>query len=440
MNDYIVLIDESGKPYIAHANESSSGGSSKSKGFGKGRGWRERVKYIAKWGEGAKARYFYTNVQLEAAMHQGRQKVSDAAQKAKEKASSAYAKGREALAAGKQKVSEIATKVPERLKDTVALRDKATGAIIKGQEAVKKIEDNAKNLVDKAKDVAGVDERERMDKAWDEVRKDNSSENFQKAEKARSDYLKTPLGKLDYAKERAWEIATGQDGTAKEIAEDLAKRAKEKAKETAEKAKEKASEAVDKARDAIDKAQDNLSARAGELKDNLDSKVGELKDNFPEKAKETVEKAKEKASETVEKAKEKAKDALGYDEKERMEAAQKEFEEKREEGIKLTEEREPIFREYWDYASEMEHKYGRDFETKMTESEKAKYDKLNSDLTEISEKWWDATIVQMHPSHVMVDPSDKPETAWDKLDVAKREYQATPLSKIEEFTKKFKRK
>ena len=66
MNDYIVLIDESGKPYIAHANEDSSGGSSKSKGFGKGRGWRENVKYIAKWGEGAKAKYFYTKEQLEA--------------------------------------------------------------------------------------------------------------------------------------------------------------------------------------------------------------------------------------------------------------------------------------------------------------------------------------------------------------------------------------
>lgn len=70
MNDYIVLVDESGKPYIAHAL-TSVGGSSKSKGFGKGRGWRENVKYIAKWGEGAKAKYFYTREQLEAAMHQG---------------------------------------------------------------------------------------------------------------------------------------------------------------------------------------------------------------------------------------------------------------------------------------------------------------------------------------------------------------------------------
>lgn len=431
MNDYIVLIDESGNPYIAHANEASSGGSSKSKGFGKGRGWRENVKYIAKWGEGAKAKYFYTKEQLEAAMHQGRQKVSDATQKAKEKASDVYAKGREALATGKQKVSEIATKVPERLKDTVALRDKATGAIIKGQEAVKKIEDNAKNLVEKAKDVAGVDERERVDKAWDEVRKDNSSENFQKAEKARSDYLKTPLGKLDYAKERAWEIATGQDGTAKEIAEDLAKRAKEKAKETAEKVKDKVSETRNKVRDDIAKAKDNLSARAGEIKDNVDSNLGELKDNFPEKAKETVEKAKEKASEMVEKAKEKAKDALGYDEKERMELAQKEFQDKYEEGLRLTEEREPIRKAYYDYDTEMFQKYGVNYEDKMTPSEKAKYNKLGKELSDISEKWWDATITQMHSAAYRSDP-----TLRDKLDDAIAEYQNTPLGMLDKLKRK----
>ena len=56
MNDYIVLVDENGQPYIAHS-------------IGK-----RAVKYIAKIGEGAKARYFYTKEQLNAFKNKARDK------------------------------------------------------------------------------------------------------------------------------------------------------------------------------------------------------------------------------------------------------------------------------------------------------------------------------------------------------------------------------
>lgn len=62
--DYVVLFDENGQPYIAHA-------------WGKG----TAHKYIEKWGEGAKARYFYTKQELEAALGRGREAVSRAADK-----------------------------------------------------------------------------------------------------------------------------------------------------------------------------------------------------------------------------------------------------------------------------------------------------------------------------------------------------------------------
>ena len=72
--DYIVLIDENGQPYIAHA-------------WGKG----TAHKYIKKIGEGAKARYFYTRQELEAFYNQGKTKVGQAADKVKTAAGNAAA-------------------------------------------------------------------------------------------------------------------------------------------------------------------------------------------------------------------------------------------------------------------------------------------------------------------------------------------------------------
>lgn len=72
MNDYIIAVDRDGQPYIAHA-------------WGQ-RGANANHKYIAKIGEGAKARYFYTQEQLRAFQQGARQGAQNAANKAKEKA------------------------------------------------------------------------------------------------------------------------------------------------------------------------------------------------------------------------------------------------------------------------------------------------------------------------------------------------------------------
>lgn len=80
MNDYIIAVDRDGQPYIAHAW---------------GRGANGQHKYIAKIGEGAKARYFYTQEQLRAFQQGARQGVQNTANKAKEKASDAVGRVRE---------------------------------------------------------------------------------------------------------------------------------------------------------------------------------------------------------------------------------------------------------------------------------------------------------------------------------------------------------
>ena len=69
MNDYFIGVDRDGQPYIAHA-------------WGRANGAH---KYIAKIGEGAKARYFYTQEELRAFQQGGRQKAQNAVNKAKDK-------------------------------------------------------------------------------------------------------------------------------------------------------------------------------------------------------------------------------------------------------------------------------------------------------------------------------------------------------------------
>lgn len=394
MSNYIVLIDENGQPYIAHSLWGRvSSGAQKAYGTAKsgvGRGVRTAHKYLLKVGEGAKAQYAYTKEEVDRLMGRGRQKAEEMSRKleshaadARDKISSRSADIKDRASNAFNNARDIIEAAPNRAKEAAQNYSARTAAALKrhGSETLGAI----KNVAERVKDAAGVDERERAEEAWSKVDSKSSKSDWEKAEKAQSDYRKTPLGAIDYAKERAWEIATGQDGTAKEIAADLARRASEKAKET-----------VGKAKEQIDAA--------------------------------------------AEKVKESARDKLGYDEKERMEAAQKEFEEKREDGIRLTEEREPIFEAYHGYVSEMEQKYGPDYQSKMTDSERTKLQKLDSELTDISEKWWDATIVQMHPSHILVDPTDEPTTLWDKVESAKREYQETPLSKIEDFMSRIKRK
>lgn len=56
MEDYIILVDETGRPYIAHADMLG----------GARRGAQRLHKYIMKIGDGAKARYFYTQEEIRA--------------------------------------------------------------------------------------------------------------------------------------------------------------------------------------------------------------------------------------------------------------------------------------------------------------------------------------------------------------------------------------
>lgn len=176
-NRYYIAIDENGEAYIEHGL------------FDRARSTGQRAhKYLMKIGEGAKARYLYTQEEVRAYMQGGRRAVQNA----------------------------------------------------------------GRNAVNTIKDKVGVNEKERAEKAWDKVPKRLSKNDpkgmrdFKLASKAQDDYRKTPLGKAEYTAERAKEIATGQDGSAKEIAQKIGNNLKSKTDRMKEEFRKKKDEVADK--------------------------------------------------------------------------------------------------------------------------------------------------------------------------------------------------
>lgn len=186
-HDYIISVDENGSPYLEHAL------------FGKGSS-RQNHKYYTRVEDKGRWRYFYSPEEFHAWSQGGKKKPSNT----------------------------------EKMK-----------------QGLQKLRNAGKSAVEKAKDVAGFDERDAAAKAWSKVPKAVSSGDkkamtaFAEANKAQDAYRKTPLGKAEYLSERAKEIATGQDGSVKDIAKKLADGTKSKfdrMKDEFEKKKEESEE------------------------------------------------------------------------------------------------------------------------------------------------------------------------------------------------------
>lgn len=185
MNNYIIAVDRDGQPYIAHAW---------------GRGANGQHKYIAKIGEGAKARYFYTQEQLRAFQQGGRQKAQDAANKAKEKISNAVgiSQRKEALASAKRyenavRNSSLARAVERRFDQ------EAKSKVGSGEEFRKaaKAAEAIKRESTKASDRASKAYRDQHEK-WEA-------------------YDKTPLSKLENAVDKVKDTVQDLEDKRKEI-------------------------------------------------------------------------------------------------------------------------------------------------------------------------------------------------------------------------------
>ena len=233
---YYIAVDENGEAYIEHGL------------FDRARSTGQRAhKYLMKIGEGAKARYLYTQEEVRAYM-QGGQKRNPNIKRPEDfeirarRPDSAPNKMQQTKSSGIKRPEdfEIRARRPENVSSKTAEK---TGQSVK---------DTVKKVVETVKDKAGVDERQRAEEAWSKVPKQLSSKDekgmqaFKEANKAQDEYRKTPLGKAEYLTERAQEIATGVDGSAKDIAKKVGSTVKSKTDRMKEEFRKKKDEVADK--------------------------------------------------------------------------------------------------------------------------------------------------------------------------------------------------
>lgn len=204
MNDYIIAVDRDGQPYIAHAW---------------GRGANGQHKYIAKIGEGAKARYFYTQEQLRAFQQGARQGAQNAANKAKEKASDAVGRVREnsvLLNVGNQYRAAKGAYQNSKSSDPQTAKwgkkgydDNNTlgGKVYKAQQKVKdKVKSTKKDVKEKVYINSGAFNRDYAINAKRDfdyarnVKASNANELRENWERSMRSYNNTPLGKLENTK------------------------------------------------------------------------------------------------------------------------------------------------------------------------------------------------------------------------------------------------
>ena len=205
-NDYIVLIDENGQPYIAHGwRDWARSAPAAAKNAARTAG-RKATKYIEKIVDKGKARYFYTQDELKAYYDNLRNTASSTARNAASR-----------------------------------VRTAATNT----RNAVNRTAHNAK---EKARDVLGYDEFDRYERAWDRTAaakqraEANPNSAYAQAEKDRAEaaearaheeYLRTPLGRARDAASRVQEMLSEFGDTTLDSIDDFLKNTGEKVKNVA---------------------------------------------------------------------------------------------------------------------------------------------------------------------------------------------------------------
>lgn len=220
-------------------------------------------------------------------------------------------------------------KVQEKGSSSVeAIKDKATTAMNKADRVREEFRKKKDQTVETIQDKAGVDERERAEEAWAKVPKQLSAkdekgmEAFREANKAQDEYRKTPLGKAEYLTERAQEIATGVDGSAKDIAKKFGSTVKSKTDRMKEEFRKKKDNAVEKAKDAAIDATTGAARATTDMADKVKDTAEKVADNVAFETKYAVNRAKRAAEDVADTVKNK----VGIDAKKNRDQAQKEFE------------------------------------------------------------------------------------------------------------------
>ena len=181
-DDYILLFDQNGSPYIAHASlsgirqrasgalrtaRSAVGSAAGAVKQGVGRGVRTTHKYIQKIEENGRTRYFYTQEELKAYLNQKKTQTQDTVNKAKEKARAGMGEAQERASKARTRAEQLGNEFKNKASDTVqtakrygkavknhtdaqtnGLKDAASDAVESAKNKTRQAVQNAKNAVE----------------------------------------------------------------------------------------------------------------------------------------------------------------------------------------------------------------------------------------------------------------------------------------------------
>lgn len=304
---YSILIDENGQPYIAHSLwERVKSGAGKAASTVKVAGTKASSaaksassrahKYIEKIGEGAKARYFYTQEELRAFYDRGKAAASSTADKAKSAAKS----GRKALKIAKDRAEDLIGVTAKR--EVKSAEEKLSGAVSRSVKSSKDATSATERMTRVKEELDGLKaaqaeyikwhplmstrkaqemhkEIKELEAAYERASRDAGraqlraamDENaaidvHQEVTAAREEYLKTPLSALD----------SNYDGTFASNVERFLTDLKDKVSDAADQVKDLVE---DKAYDVSDKARDIMNDAIKKGSKILDDVINKLSGN-----------------------------------------------------------------------------------------------------------------------------------------------------------------
>lgn len=246
MNDYVILFDENGQPYVAHGQIITN--------------LKKGAKSVAKLVDGAKTRYFSSQKELKAYYDSAKKKAGAAAEKASAGAKKAY--------------------------------NSAKSGATKAYNSAKSAYDKGKRAVVNAADKLGVDDR---------IRFNNAKNGLGDLAKAAKEYSQTPLGKAEIAAKKAASSIKKHGGDALGKVKESASKFWEGTEDTRESIKSGVSSAASKAGNAVKGAASSagnaikgaastVAEKAGDVKESAEIKIADTK---RKKAWEKYNKAKE---------------------------------------------------------------------------------------------------------------------------------------------------
>lgn len=352
--DYMITVDRDGHPIICHTDVRTSGS-----GGGTAKGsQRKDHKYLARIIDKGKYLYFYTQQELNNYYNRGERAAKAQAANAKNRLNRAKRvidkkidnvrdavvnKARDVAGYDERERLEKAQKDYEarpnranadKLSKAQADYDKtplAKGTAVKSR--TERMKDDLNKLrdrvTDKARDAAGYDERERLEKAQKDYEARPTRANADKLSKAQADYDKTALSKAERLGNKARDVVGDVRDDVREAAGNVRDRVTDKARDVAGyDERERLQKALDDydARpsraneEKLRKAQEDYDKTALGMRDRAGRKVDDIADAARESLRNTGASVRGAATGL----RDRAADALGFDEREALDKAQRE--------------------------------------------------------------------------------------------------------------------